>query len=91
MTAIYAYLYIPIIILIVNSLTARALASTGRVLPLNGIAADEQRQPVTGSAAFTDNGGVSATFATLIGSLTAVALYRYPFVVSRSLAECCLW
>lgn len=38
MTAIYAYLYIPIIILIVNSFNRRASASTGRGSPPTGIA-----------------------------------------------------
>ncbi|STR39969.1 spermidine/putrescine ABC transporter membrane protein [Klebsiella michiganensis] len=38
MTAIYAYLYIPIIILIVNSFNSSRFGITGRVLPPTGIA-----------------------------------------------------
>lgn len=38
MTAIYAYLYIPIIILIVNSFNSSRFGINCRVLPPNGIA-----------------------------------------------------
>lgn len=38
MTLVYAYLYIPIVILIVNSFNARASASIGKGLPPSGTA-----------------------------------------------------
>jgi spermidine/putrescine transport system permease protein len=80
MTAVYAFLYIPIIILIVNSFNAATYGVTWksfttewyRILMNN----DSLLQAAGHSIVIAT---LSATFATLIGSLTAVALYRYQF------------
>jgi len=80
MTAIYAYLYIPIIILIVNSFNSsrfginwQGFTTDWYSLLLNNDSLLQAAQHSLTMAVF------SATFATLIGSLTAVALYRYRF------------
>ena len=80
MTAIYAYLYIPIIILIVNSFNSsrfginwQGFTTKWYSLLLNNDSLLQAAQHSLTMAVF------SATFATLIGSLTAVALYRYRF------------
>ncbi|PKH26342.1 spermidine/putrescine ABC transporter permease PotC [Enterobacterales bacterium CwR94] len=80
MFIIYAWLYIPILILIINSFNASRFGinwqgfSTKwyRLLANN----DSLLQAAQHSVMM---GVVSATFATVIGSLTAVALYRYQF------------
>ncbi|EHD21741.1 MULTISPECIES: spermidine/putrescine ABC transporter permease PotC [Brenneria] len=80
MSVIYAYLYIPIIILIVNSFNQARFGINWqgftldwyRLLLNNDSLLQAARHSLT-MAVF------SATFATLIGSLTAVALYRYRF------------
>ena len=89
MTAIYAYLYIPIIILIVNSFNSsrfginwQGFTTKWYGLLMNNDSLLQAAQHSLTMAVF------SATFATLIGSLTAVALYRYrfrgkPFVSGR--------
>lgn len=80
MTAIYAYLYIPIIILIVNSFNSsrfginwQGFTTKWYGLLMNNDSLLQAAQHSLTMAVF------SATFATLIGSLTAVALYRYRF------------
>ena len=80
MTAIYAYLYIPIIILIVNSFNSsrfginwQGFTTSWYSLLMNNDSLLQAAQHSLTMAIF------SATFATLIGSLTAVALYRYRF------------
>ena len=80
MTAIYAYLYIPIIILIVNSFNSsrfginwQGFTTDWYSLLMNNDSLLQVAQHSLTMAIF------SATFATLIGSLTAVALYRYRF------------
>ena len=80
MTAIYAYLYIPIIILIVNSFNSsrfginwQGFTTQWYSLLMNNDSLLQAAQHSLTMAIF------SATFATLIGSLTAVALYRYRF------------
>lgn len=79
-TAIYAYLYIPIIILIVNSFNSsrfginwQGFTTKWYGLLMNNDSLLQAAQHSLTMAVF------SATFATLIGSLTAVALYRYRF------------
>ena len=73
MTAIYAYLYIPIIILIVNSFNSSRFGINWQGFTTNWYSLLQAAQHSLTMAIF------SATFATLIGSLTAVALYRYRF------------
>lgn len=80
MTLIYAWFYIPIVILIVNSFNAsrfginwQGFATRWYHLLLNN---DSLLQAAQHSLIM---GVLSASCATLIGSLTAVALYRYRF------------
>lgn len=80
MTAVYAFLYIPILILVVNSfnsakygVTWNSFTTQWYKLLLNNDSLLQAAGHSVVIAAF------SATFATLIGSLTAVALYRYQF------------
>lgn len=80
MTAVYAFLYIPILILIVNSFNAAKYGVTWNSFTtqwykilLNN---DSLLQAAGHSVVIAT---FSATFATLIGSLTSVALYRYQF------------
>ena len=80
MTAIYAYLYIPIIILIGNSFNSsrfginwQGFSTKWYQLLVNNDSLLQAAQHSLTMAVF------SATFATLIGSLTAVALFRYRF------------
>ena len=73
MTAIYAYLYIPIIILIVNSFNSSRFGINWQGFTTDWYSLLQAAQHSLTMAIF------SATFATLIGSLTAVALYRYRF------------
>lgn len=80
MAVIYAWLYIPIAILIVNSFNASRFGINWqgfsgkwyRLLVNNDSLIEAARHSLI-------MGVLSATFATLIGSLTAVALYRYHF------------
>ena len=80
MTAIYAYLYMPIIILIVNSLSSSRFGINWQgfttkwygLLMNNDSLLQDAQHSLTMAV-------LSATFATLIGSLTAVALYCYRF------------
>lgn len=80
MALIYAWFYIPIVILIVNSFNAsrfginwQGFTTTWYSLLLNN---DSLLQAAQHSLIM---GVLSATCATLIGALTAVALYRYRF------------
>ncbi|MDO6543438.1 MULTISPECIES: spermidine/putrescine ABC transporter permease PotC [Photobacterium] len=80
MTLVYAFLYMPIIILIVNSFNASKFG-----MKWGGFTTKWYEQLVTNdslmqAAWHSINIAVfSATAAALIGSLTAVALYRYQF------------
>lgn len=79
-TAIYAYLYIPIVILIINSFNSSRFGINWQgfttkwygLLMNNDSLLEAARHSLTMAV-------MSATFATLIGALTAVALYRYRF------------
>ena len=89
MTAIYAYLYIPIIILIVNSFNSsrfginwQGFTTKWYGLLMNNDSLLQAAQHSLTMAVF------SATFATLIGSLTAVALYRC-WASSSVSGRCC--
>ncbi|MFD2176647.1 spermidine/putrescine ABC transporter permease PotC [Veronia pacifica] len=80
MTLVYAFLYIPIIILIVNSFNASKFG-----MKWKGFTTKWYEQLVTNDSLVQAAGNsltiavISATAAALIGSLTAVALYRYQF------------
>ena len=80
MTIIYAYLYIPIVILIVNSFNSSRFG-----INWQGFTTDWYSTLVNNDSLLQAAGHsltmaiLSATFATVIGSLTAVALYRYRF------------
>ncbi|WP_413492578.1 spermidine/putrescine ABC transporter permease PotC [Morganella psychrotolerans] len=80
MTIIYAYLYIPIIILIVNSFNSSRFG-----INWQGFTTDWYSMLMNNDSLLQAAGHslmmavLSATFATVIGSLTAVALYRYRF------------
>lgn len=80
MTVIYAYLYIPIIILIVNSFNGSRFGITW-----NGFTWKWYQQLMNNDTLIQAAVNsitiavVSATLATLIGFLTAVALFRYRF------------
>ncbi|WON78485.1 spermidine/putrescine ABC transporter permease PotC [Serratia sp. UGAL515B_01] len=80
MTLIYAYLYIPIVILIVNSFNTSRFGISWKGFTTNWyntlINNDSLLQAAGHSLIMAT---LSASFATLIGSLTAVALYRYRF------------
>ena len=92
MTAIYAYLYIPIIILIVNSFNSsrfginwQGFTTKWYGLLMNNDSLLQAAQHSLTMAVF------SATFATLIGSLTPWRCTATVFAVSRSSVACCLW
>ncbi|MGX2950772.1 spermidine/putrescine ABC transporter permease PotC [Ursidibacter sp. B-7004-1] len=80
MFVVYAYLYIPIIILIVNSFNADRYGLTWKGFSWNWYERlfnnDTLIQAAMNSITVAF---VSATFATLIGALTSIALYRYRF------------
>lgn len=80
MAIVYAYLYIPIIILIVNSfnesrfgISWQGFSTKWYELLINN---DSLLQAAGHSLTMAI---ISATFATIIGTLTAVALFRYRF------------
>lgn len=80
MSIVYAYLYIPIILLVINSFNEsrfginwQGFSTKWYSLLLNN---DSLLQAAWHSLTMAV---LSATFATIIGSLTAVALYRYQF------------
>ncbi|HBT5563096.1 TPA: spermidine/putrescine ABC transporter permease PotC [Klebsiella pneumoniae] len=79
MTAIYAYLYIPIIILIVNSFNRSRFGINWQGFTTDWYSLLMNNDSLLQAAQHSLTMAVlSATFATLIGSLTA-ALYRYRF------------
>ncbi|KAA9001708.1 spermidine/putrescine ABC transporter permease PotC [Affinibrenneria salicis] len=80
MGAIYAWLYIPIIILIVNSFNQARFGINWQGFTLNWYRTLLNNDSLLQAAQHSLTMAVcSATFATLIGSLAAVALYRYRF------------
>ncbi len=80
MFLIYAWLYIPIIILIVNSFNASRFGINWQGFSTQWYALLVNNDSLIQAAKHSLVMGVlSASFATLIGSLTAVALYRYRF------------
>lgn len=80
MFVIYAWLYVPIIILIVNSFNASRFGIQWQAFSLQWYTLLLNNDSLLEAARHSLVMGVlSATFATLIGSLTAVALYRYRF------------
>ncbi|WP_379059275.1 spermidine/putrescine ABC transporter permease PotC [Pectobacterium brasiliense] len=80
MSIIYAYLYIPIIILLVNSFNQARFGINWLVFTLDLYRLLINNDSLLQAAQHSLTMAVfSATFATLIGSLTAVALYRYRF------------
>ncbi|MGV3346547.1 spermidine/putrescine ABC transporter permease PotC [Enterobacteriaceae bacterium LUAb1] len=80
MFLIYAWLYIPIIILIVNSFNQSRFGIQWQGFSLKWYNLLINNDTLLQAAQHSVIMGVaSATFATLIGSLTAVALYRYHF------------
>ncbi|WP_413483056.1 spermidine/putrescine ABC transporter permease PotC [Morganella psychrotolerans] len=80
MTIIYAYLYIPIIILIVNSFNSSRFGFSWQGFTTDWYSMLMNNDSLLQAAGHSLTMAVlSATFATIIGSLTAVALYRYRF------------
>ena len=80
MTAIYAWLYIPMIILIVNSFNASRFGINWQGFSMRWYQLLLNNDSLIQAAQHSLIMGVlSATCATLIGALTAVALYRYRF------------
>ncbi|WP_099076285.1 spermidine/putrescine ABC transporter permease PotC [Proteus alimentorum] len=80
MSIIYAYLYIPIIILIVNSFNSSRFGINWKGFTTDWYAILFNNDSLLQAAGHSLIMAVtSATFATLIGSLAAVALYRYRF------------
>lgn len=80
MTMVYAYLYIPIVILIVNSFNASRFGISWQGFTSHWYSMLFNNDSLLQAAGHSLTMAVlSATFATLIGSLTAVALYRYRF------------
>lgn len=80
MFVVYAYLYIPIIILVINSFNADRYGLSWKGFSWNWYERlfnnDTLIQAAINSVTVAF---VSATFATLIGALTSIALYRYRF------------
>ncbi len=80
MFVVYAFLYIPIIILVINSFNADRYGLTWKGFSWNWYERlfnnDTLIQAATNSVTIAF---FAATFATLIGTLTAIALYRYRF------------
>ncbi|MFW9302800.1 spermidine/putrescine ABC transporter permease PotC [Glaesserella parasuis] len=80
MFVVYAFLYIPIIILIINSFNADRYGLSWKGFSWNWYERlfnnDTLTQAATNSITMAF---FSATLATLIGALTAIALYRYRF------------
>ncbi|AWX15894.1 spermidine/putrescine ABC transporter permease PotC [Mergibacter septicus] len=80
MFVVYAYLYIPIVILIVNSFNADRYGLTWKGFSLNWYGRLFNNDTLIQAAGHSVTiAFFSATMATLIGSLTAIALYRYRF------------
>ena len=80
MFVVYAFLYIPITILVINSFNADRYGLTWKGFSWNWYERlfnnDTLIQAATNSVTIAF---FAATFATLIGTLTAIALYRYRF------------
>ncbi|QBQ63142.1 spermidine/putrescine ABC transporter permease PotC [Actinobacillus indolicus] len=80
MFVVYAFLYIPIIILVINSFNADRYGLTWKGFSWNWyerlFSNDTLIQAATNSITIAF---FAATFATLIGALTSIALYRYRF------------
>ncbi|MCP9268338.1 spermidine/putrescine ABC transporter permease PotC [Xenorhabdus sp. XENO-1] len=80
MTLVYAYLYIPIVILIVSSFNQSRFGISWQGFTTEWYSLLLNNDSLLQAAGHSLTMAVtSATFATLIGSLTAVALYRYSF------------
>ncbi|MCL9776795.1 spermidine/putrescine ABC transporter permease PotC [Vibrio methylphosphonaticus] len=80
MTLVYAFLYLPIIVLIANSFNANKFGMKWGGLTTKWYHALFNNDSLMQAAWHSINVAVfSATAATLIGSLTAVALFRYQF------------
>jgi spermidine/putrescine transport system permease protein len=80
MALVYAYFYIPIIILIVNSFNSSRFGFNWQGFTTRWYSTLMNNDSLIEAARHSVTMGVlSATFATLIGALTAVALYRYRF------------
>ncbi|BBG60172.1 Inner membrane ABC transporter permease protein ydcV [Providencia rustigianii] len=80
MTIIYAYLYIPIIILIVNSFNESRFGIQWQGFSTKWYELLSNNDSLLEAAGHSLTMAVlSATFATVIGTLTAVALFRYRF------------
>ena len=80
MTTLYAYLYIPIIILIVNSFNESRFGIQWQGFSTKWYELLSNNDSLLEAAGHSLTMAVlSATFATIIGTLTAVALFRYRF------------
>ncbi|NIH15626.1 spermidine/putrescine ABC transporter permease PotC [Serratia symbiotica] len=80
MALVYAYLYVPIIILIVNSFNASRFGFSWQGFTTHWYSILFNNDSLLQAAGQSLTMAVlSATFAALIGSLAAVALYRYRF------------
>ncbi|PHM30155.1 spermidine/putrescine ABC transporter permease PotC [Xenorhabdus innexi] len=80
MSIVYAYLYIPIIILLVSSFNKSRFGISWQGFTTEWYSLLFNNDSLLQAAGHSLTMAVfSATFATLIGSLTAVALYRYSF------------
>jgi spermidine/putrescine transport system permease protein len=92
MTAIYAYLYIPIIILIVNSFNSSRFGINWQGFTTNWYSLLMNNDSLLQAAQHSLTMAIfSATFATLIGSSPPWRSTAIAFAVSRSSAACCLW
>ncbi|MGV6989379.1 spermidine/putrescine ABC transporter permease PotC [Testudinibacter sp. P80/BLE/0925] len=80
MFVVYAYLYIPIIILVVNSFNADRYGLTWKGFSWNWYERLFNNDTLIQAAVHSVTiAFFAATFATVIGGLTAIALYRYAF------------
>ncbi|MDF2152197.1 spermidine/putrescine ABC transporter permease PotC [Vibrio sp. CAU 1672] len=80
MTLVYAFLYLPIIVLIVNSFNANKFGMKWGGFTFKWYQSLVNNDSLMQAAWHSLNVAVfSATVATIIGSLTAVALFRYSF------------
>ncbi|CAE6942855.1 Spermidine putrescine ABC transporter [Vibrio sp. B1REV9] len=92
MTLVYAFLYLPIIVLIVNSFNANKFGMKWGGFTTKWYETLVNNDSLVQAAWHSLNVAVfSATAATIIGSLTAVALFRYSFKEKAQLTACCLW
>lgn len=87
MTLVYAFLYLPIIVLIANSFNANKFGMKWGGFTTDWYHALVSNDSLMQAAWHSINVAVfSATVATLIGSLTAVALFRYKFKGKRAVS-----